>query len=286
MIFKYSFIKRLTTLFLIAFVSACATLTEDPKLKWTAKDFYEQASLSLEAGEFQIAIEHLETLEARFPFDPYAKQAQLDVAYSYYKFDEPESALSATDRFLRLHPRDPHIDYIYYLKGLIHFERGRGFLDDWFPRDISKHESATLKKSFQEFSYLINKYPDSKYAGDAHQRMVYLRNMLAKQEINNALFYIEREAWLAAANRAKIVIERYQHSTWSLTALEIMVKAYQQLGLKDLADNAQRVLELNKPNLIKNNITQKQTEHDLGINSGLNTEIGIQTTLLPPQIQS
>lgn len=233
-------------LYLFTLLSACASVEIDHTADWSAADFYDEAKTALNAGEFKTAIEHLETLEARFPFDPYAKQAQLDVAYSYYKFDEPESALSATDRFLRLHPRDPHIDYVYYLKGLINFNRGKGLLDRWFPRDISSHEASTLHKSLREFSTLVKKFPNSQYAGDAYQHMVYLRNMLAKQEIDTALFYIERKAWLAAANRAKKVLERFEESIWSLKALEIMIDAYQQLGLKDLADDSQRILDLNR----------------------------------------
>jgi len=233
-------------------ISACASIDVDPTADWTAEDFYREAKASLEAAEFKSAIDNLETLEARFPFDPYAKQAQLDIAYSYYKFDEPESAISAADRFLRLHPRDPHIDYAYYLKGLISFNRGRGLLDDWFPRDISKHEAATLHKSLQEFATLVKRFPDSRYAGDAYQHMLFIRNMLAKQEIDNAIFYIEREAWLAAANRAKKVLERYENSSWSLDALEILITAYKNLGLNDLAADTQRVLDLNKNKVIRN----------------------------------
>ena len=252
--------QLLLTLIIICLLPACASLDVDPTADWTAKDFYEEAKASLEAGEFKSAIDNLETLEARFPFDPYAKQAQLDIAYSYYKFDEPESAISAVDRFLRLHPRDPHIDYAYYLKGLINFDRGRGLMDSWFPRDISQHEAATLHQSLHGFSTLVKRFPDSQYAGDAYQHMIFLRNMLAKQEINNALFYIEREAWLAAANRAKNVLERYEESSWSIDALEIMVIAYQNLGLDDLAADTQRILDLNKDKKTKGDVTLESDE--------------------------
>ena len=162
--------------------------------------------------------------------------------------------------FLRLHPRDSHIDYAYYLKGLINFNRGRGILDGWFPRDISKHEAATLHQSLQGFSTLVKRFPNSQYAGDAYQHMVYLRNMLAKQEIDNALFYIEREAWLAAANRAKKVLERYQESTWSLDALEILITAYTHLGLNDLAADTQRILDLNKDKYAKKELSLETDE--------------------------
>ncbi|MDH3342712.1 MAG: outer membrane protein assembly factor BamD [Gammaproteobacteria bacterium] len=248
---KYSHSHLTRTLYLFIAVilailsSACSTLETDPTAEWTAKDFYDEARSSLDAGEFQTAIKNLETLEARFPFDPYAKQAQLDVAYAYYKFEEPESAISAVERFMRLHPRDSHIDYAYYLKGLVNFNRGIGFLDNWFPRDHARHDASVMQQAYNDFSTLVRLYPDSHYAGDAHQRMIFLLNKMAQKEIGIAEFYIERESWLSAVNRAKIVIERYQDSIWSHRALEIMVEGYKKLGLDDLAADAQRVLSLN-----------------------------------------
>jgi outer membrane protein assembly factor BamD len=227
------------------FLQACSGLDADITADWSAKDFYDEARQSLDAGEFQTAIKNLETLEARFPFDPYAKQAQLDIAYAYYKFDEPESAISAVNRFMRLHPRDPHIDYAYYIKGLINFNRGTGFLDSWIKRDPAHHDADVMRSAFNDFSTLVRRFPNSHYAGDAHQRMIYLRNKLAQKEINVAEYYIERGTWLSAANRAKAVIETYQDSIWSVRALEIMVTAYTNLGLEDLAVDAERVLSMN-----------------------------------------
>lgn len=228
------------------FLSGCSTMSADPTAEWSAKDFYDEARSSLDAGEFQTAINNLEMLEARFPFDPYAKQAQLDVAYAYYKFEEPESAISAANRFMRLHPRDPHIDYAYYLKGLVNFNRGTGFLDNWFPRDHARHDASVMQQAYNDFSTLVRLYPDSHYAGDAHQRMVFLINKMAQKEIEIAEFYIERETWLSAINRAKNVIERYQSSIWSQRALEIMAEGYKNLGIHDLAADASRVLSLNQ----------------------------------------
>jgi outer membrane protein assembly factor BamD len=229
----------------VLFIQACSGLDADITAEWSAKDFYDEARQSLDAGEFQAAIKSLETLEARFPFDPYAKQAQLDIAYAYYKFDEPESAISAVNRFMRLHPRDPHIDYAHYLKGLVNFNRGAGFLDSWVGRDPAQHDPNVMKNAFNDFSTLVRRFPNSHYAGDAHQRMIYLRNKLAQKEIIVAEFYIERGAWLSAANRAKAVVETYQDSIWSIRALEIMVTTYTSLGLEDLANDAQRVLSMN-----------------------------------------
>lgn len=232
---------------LALFIQACSSLDVDPTAEWTAEDFYEEAKEAIDAGEFQTAIKNLETLEARFPFDPYAKQAQLDIAYAYYKFDEPESAISAINRFMRLHPRDPNLDYAYYLKGLTNYNRGSGFLDSWVERDPARHDAEVMHNAYNDFSTLIRRFPDSNYAGDAYQRAVYLRNKMAQKHIEIAEFYIKRGTWLSAANRAKVVIESYQDSVWSHRALEIMVTAYRNLGLDDLAADAQRVLELNAP---------------------------------------
>jgi len=232
-------------LLIVLMLTGCSGLDKDPTADWSAKDFYEEARRDLDAGEFQSAIKNLETLEARFPFDKYAKQAQLEVAYSYYKFDEPDAAISAADRFVRLNPRDPNIDYVYYLKGLINFERGSGLLDSWFPRDQAKHETETLKNSFNDFATLVRRFPDSRYAGDAYQRMIYLQNELAQHEIDVAEYYLKRKAWLGAANRAIDVLERYENSAWRNRALEIMQTAYTEMGLDELAADTKRVIDLN-----------------------------------------
>ena len=238
--------RYLPALLLLLMIQACSTFQSDPTKDWTAKDFYDEADEALYSNDFETAIKHLETLEARYPFDPYAKQAQLNIAYSYYKFDEPDAAISAADRFLRLHPRDPNIDYVYYLKGMVNFKRGTGLLDNWFKRDKAEHDTETLHNSFNDFATLVRRYPDSKYAGDAYQRMVFLRNELAQHEIDVAEYYLSRKAWLGAANRAKTVIERYENSTSRNRALEIMVTAYTELGLDNLATDAQRILDMNQ----------------------------------------
>jgi len=235
-------------LLLIASLSACAghdTNEDDETAGYSAKELYEEAQSDLDAAEFQSAVKLLESLEARYPFDTYAKQAQLDIAYAYYKFEELDQATSAVERFARLHPRSPHMDYVYYLKGLINFNRGQGLLDDWFPRQPSKHDPAVLQQAFNDFSTLVRRYPDSLYAGDAYQRMVYLRNQMAEKEILVAEFYIERKSWLSSAKRAKMVITRYPDTIWTKRALDIMLLSYQKLELNDLADGIQRVIEFN-----------------------------------------
>lgn len=237
--------RYLLLILLTAGLVACAGADKDETAGYSAKELYDEAQSAINAAEFQSAVKYLETLEARYPFDPYAKQAQLDIAYAYYKFEELDAATSAVERFARLHPRDPNMDYVYYLKGLINFNRGQGFLDAWFPREPSRHDPAVLEQAFNDFSTLVRLYPDSTYAGDAYQRMIYLRNQLAEKEIHIARFYLKRESWLSAAKRAKTVLERYPNTIWTKEALDIMLQSYQKLELDDLAANIQRVIDYN-----------------------------------------
>ena len=237
--------RHLFLIMVSAMLFSCAGIDKDETADYSAKELYEEAQESIDSAEFQTAVKHLESLEARFPFDPYAKQAQLDIAYAYYKFDELDQATSAVERFARLHPRDPHMDYVYYLKGLINFNRGQGLLDAWFPREPSRHDPAVLEQAFNDFATLVRRFPNSTYAGDANQRMIYLRNQLAEKEILIARFYIERKSWLSSAKRAKAVIERFPNTIWTKDALDILLLSYQKLGLTDLAADTQRIIDYN-----------------------------------------
>jgi len=240
-------IRRLAPLILTFFLLACSDdeVKEDPFASWTALDFYEEATAALQTGEFEEAIRNLENLEARFPFSSYARQAQLDVAYAYYKSEEPESAIAAADRFIRINPRDKNVDYALYLKGLADYNRGTGFLDGLFTRNISLHDNKSMRDALRSFSILVERYPDSRYSTDAYQHMVYLRNKLAEAEIHAANYYITRKAWLAASRRGKFVLENYPTTPSSRDALRIMIRAYKELSLSDLAADAQAVLDAN-----------------------------------------
>ncbi len=235
----------------IAFLPGCATSENKPKnAEHSAKKLYQEAQTAIDATEFKTAVQYLESLEARYPFSPYAKQAELDIAYAYYKFDELDKADGAADRFVRLHPRSPNLDYVYYLKGLIDFTRGSGLLDTWIPRHPYKHDPTVMENAYNNFATLVRRYPNSRYAGDAYQRMIFLRNQMARKDIDIADFYVRRGAWLSSANRAKAIIMRYPESIWVKQALEIMQRSYQHLGLKKLAADTQRVIDANKFNLI------------------------------------
>lgn len=235
-------------------LSGCSSdeVKEDPFAGWSAKDFYVEAKNDLRLAEFEAAIKKLETLEARYPFSDYAKQAQLDVAYAYYKYDEPDSSISAIDRFIRLHPRSPHIDYAIYLKGLANFYRGTGLFEGVFPRNLAEHDQQNLKTAIKDFTDLLKRYPDSIYAPDAYLRSLYLRNELAEAEVLSAEYYMSREAWIAAINRAQNVIQYYQTSPARDRALDIMIAAYDKLGMKTLADDSREIKRLNPPAQIKN----------------------------------
>lgn len=239
----------------------------DPYADWTAEDFYDQAKSSLAAGEFQTAITHLESLEARFPFSSYARQAQLDVAYAYYKFEEPDSTIAAADRFIRLNPRDPNVDYALYLKGLSNFNRGKGIMESWFPRNLADHDTKTMNDAIQDFSSLIKRYPDSKYSADAYKRLIYLKNELAEHEIGVAEYYIKRKAWLAAAKRAQYTLEHYQETQSSRRALEIMAQAYKELGLTTLLADIEQIIQVNKTEVFATAEVDTETLEPPGISN-------------------
>jgi len=236
--------------FLLVPLAGCGLLPEqgDPTEDWSASKLYSEAKEALDDGDYQQAIDYFETLEARYPFGRFAKQAQLEIAYAYYKFGESESAISAAERFIKLHPQHPHVAYAYYLKGLANFQRVEpGFVERWFgtnpvKRDPETLDAEPLRQAFEDFATLVQRFPDSAYADDARQRMVFLRDELAQHELYVAEFYMERGAYLAAANRARYVVEHYQKSNATPKALAMMVRAYRQLEMDDLADDAQRVL--------------------------------------------
>ncbi|SIT66700.1 Beta-barrel assembly machine subunit BamD [Ectothiorhodosinus mongolicus] len=231
----------------LTLISGCSSWRSDPTRDWSASQLYEEAKSALNRGSYDRAVELYETLEARFPFGRHAQQAQLEIAYAYYKAQEPEMAIAAIDRFLQINPRHPHVDYAYYLRGLTNFERDLSFINRWIPQDQSRRDAAPLRDAFEDFGNLVRNFPDSRYSQDARDRMMHLRNMLADHELYIADFYMRRGAWLAAAKRASYVIEHYDQSDAVPQALVIMVRAYRELDMNDLADDALRVLQLNFP---------------------------------------
>ncbi len=208
---------------------------------------YEQAQASLRTGDINSAIRLLESLEARFPFAPETRQAKLDIMYAYYRAGEVESAVDAADTFIRENPTHPRVDYAHYVKGLVYFERTPNIMERWFNANLNARPPQDARKSFQSFGTLIQRYPDSEYAADARQRMVYLRNRLADYEVHVADFYLRRKAYVASLARTKFCIENYDGAPAVRRALEIQVQAYEALGLKDLATQSLQVYAMNFP---------------------------------------
>lgn len=235
------------TLYLLLNLSGCSTLTDPKEANWSPERFYSEAKDAVKVGDYETAIKYYELLEARHPFGKYAQQAQLDVIYAYYKFEEPESAIVAANRFIKLYPRHAHVDYAYYLKGLVHFELNQGMLARLLSLDRSQRDQNAAMQSYMDFSELVALFPNSQYSKDARQRMIYLRNMLAEYELHVAKFYMKRGAFVAAANRAKTVIESYQRTPAVREALVILAKAYKIMNLNDLSNSTLKVLKLNYP---------------------------------------
>lgn len=221
---------------------------EDKTVDWDAERLYLEARAALDAGDFSEAVNLYEKLEARYPFGRYGQQSVLDLAYAHYKNEEPEACISAANRFIKLYPQNRHVDYAYYLKGLANFNKGKGLMDRVTRIDTSQRDPGAALQSFQDFSELVKRFPESSYAPDSRKRMVYLRNILAQHEIHVAHYYMRRSAYLAAINRARQVVEQYQRTPSVPDALSIMAKAYKILGMDDLSRDSLRVLELNYPN--------------------------------------
>ena len=208
---------------------------------------YEHGHKSMLAGDYRGAVRNYEALEARYPFSEYSRQAKLDIIYAYYKSHQTESAIDAADQFMRENPTHPRVDYVMYVKGLVYFERAPNFLERWFNTDLTKRPPQDVRASFQAFQSLIERHPDSEYGSDARQRMIFLRNRLAEYEVHVADYYLRRRAYVAALSRARYTIENYDGAPATRDALDIMISAYEGMGLKDLADESRAVYALNYP---------------------------------------
>ena len=221
---------------------------DDDCVDWDANKFRSQAKKATDGGNWEKAIKIYEALEARFPFGPDSAQTQLDIAYAYYKNSVPESAIAAADRFIKMNPRSPNVDYAYYLKGLVNYNRDIGFTQRFIPTDASQRDPGNARNAYDIFDELVRKYPNSKYAPDSRKRMIALKNNLAMHEVHVARYYMKRKAYVAAANRAAYVVEKYQRTTAVPYALQVMQEAYTKLDMLELAKNAENVYKLNFPN--------------------------------------
>jgi outer membrane protein assembly factor BamD len=245
-------LRSLAFVFALLLLGGCSKFnlsTEaDETAAWSAQRLYSEAKEAMADGNYAQAVKYFEKLEARYPFGRYAQQAQLEIAYAYYRENDPASAVAACDRFIKLHPNHPSVDYAYYLKGVVNFYEDQHFLSQIADQDPSERDPRSARDSFAAFKELATRFPDSRYTPDAHARMNYLVNALASHEVHVARYYMKRSAYLAAANRAQFAVKTYPEAPAVEEALYIMVQAYGQMGMKDLREDAERVLVKNFPN--------------------------------------
>lgn len=238
--------RHILAAFLLLTLAACSSdPTKDDK-NASADELFAQAKEALNDRSYERGIKRLETLQSRYPYGRYAQQAQIEIAYAYYKQGEPAPALSALDRFAKQFPNSERLDYVLYLKGLINFnENINSLFGTLLRQDPSERDPAALRDSFDSFRDLVTRYPDSQYTPDARLRMQYLLITLANSDIHVASYYLRRGAHVAAINRAQSVLINYPNTPQTRDALQIMVQAYKSLGMDDLSRDTQRVLDLN-----------------------------------------
>ncbi|MGL4575074.1 MAG: outer membrane protein assembly factor BamD [Burkholderiaceae bacterium] len=246
-------IKRFTAASVVALLALALTgcglfgdKRPDPKTA-TPEQIYKEAKEEMSSGNWNTAVQILNRLEGRDPFGIWGQQAQLELIYAYWKDSDPTQALAAADRFIKLHPNHQAMDYVLYLKGLINFNDNRGFFARLGGQDLTERDPRAARDSFDSFKELVTRFPESRYAKDATDRMNYLVNALAQYEVHVARYYLRRGAPLAAVNRAQFAVRTYQTAPATEEALAIMVVAYEDLGLQDLRADAQRVLDKNFP---------------------------------------
>lgn len=242
----------IAALFLATLVTGCGLLPEvkDETVGWSANKLYNEAKDNMTEGGYDKAIKYFEKLESRYPYGRFAQQAQIDIAYSYWKSNEPASAIAACERFIKLHPNHPNVDYVYYLRGLINFNEDLGLLGQISQQDMTERDPKGARESFDAFRELVTRFPDSKYTPDAIMRMKYLVNALASLEVHVARYYMKRNAFVAAINRAQFALKNYPEAPATEEALFIMVKAYDQMGMTDMRDDIERVMRKNYPNSV------------------------------------
>ena len=243
---------RLSYILLIMTLSGCSSLgsifeEKDPTVGLTASQLYSQGKEFLDAADFNNAIKLFEILEARYPFGKYSTQAMLDISYAYYASNQKDEAIIEINRFIRLYPNHPNVSYAYYLRALSNFDKDANIISRFFGHDPSRYDVTDLKNSFNDFTTVVNRFPDSKYADDSINRLRYIKNQIARNELYIAKYYDKRSANIAAIERVKYMLENYGGTPSSEEGLVILVKNYNDLKLYDLAYDSARVLKKNFP---------------------------------------
>jgi outer membrane protein assembly factor BamD len=246
--------------FVYLVMQGCASSATDPTTTWSPNKLYQEAKDEASSGSWDKAISYYEKLEGRAAGTPLAQQAEIEKAYAQYKSGEALQALASLDRFIKLHPGSPGLDYAYYLKGIINFNDDLGFLGRFTTQDLSERDQKASKESYDAFKVLVDRFPDSKYASDAVARMTYLVGSLARYEVNVARYYYSRGAYVAAINRAQAAITDYREVPAVEDALWILIQSYDQLGMKDLASDSRRVMVKSFPKGKYANNTEPVTE--------------------------
>ncbi|HEY9446605.1 MAG TPA: outer membrane protein assembly factor BamD [Burkholderiales bacterium] len=236
-------------LLLALFMTGCGMLPDmnDETKGWSASRLYAEARSELGGGNYEKAIKYYQKLESRFPYGRFAQQAQIEIAYAHYKDQEPALAIAAADRFIKLHPNHPNVDYLYYLKGLCNFNDDLGLLGYVSGQDMSERDPKAAREAFDAFKELATRFPKSKYTPDAVARMNYLVNALAGNEVHVARYYLKRGAYVAAVNRAQYALKTYPQAPANEEGLAVMMQAYDALGLTDLKKDTERILAQNFP---------------------------------------
>lgn len=245
---KLSTLRLVCAVGALALIGGCSTLKDDPTTRWSNEKLYAEARDEASNNAFDKAISYYEKLEGRAAGTPLAQQAQLEKAYAQFKSNELAQALATLDRFMRLHPASPAYDYALYLKSLVNFNENMGLLALVGRQDLSERDQRAAKESFEALKELVTRFPNSKYAPDAKARMAYIVNSLAQYEIHVARYYFSRGAYVAAISRAQQALVDYDGSPAQEEALYILFRAYDALGMKELASDSRRILEKNYPN--------------------------------------
>jgi outer membrane protein assembly factor BamD len=241
--------QRLICLLLVAVLAAtagCASKRDRLDPSQTPPRLFERSTRQMESGNFNAAIAGFELLTAVFPFSEEARQSQLNLMYAYWRNDQPDAVIAAADQFMLENPTHPRVDYALYMKGLARFPPQRGPLERLFRADVDQRPPGDMQSAFVAFTQLLQQFPDSEYVNDARQRMIYIRNRLAAHEVVVADYYLRRHAHVAAINRSRYVLENYQETPSVLPALRIMARAYENLGMTELAADTRRVIEANR----------------------------------------